>query len=108
MIIRLLRIIITGGVGMAYKIQYSPEAAHRYPAQKHHPRGNLWRWIPIVLVLAAALWMRVKGIPDFLIPGDPTVTRAAAAMMMDELRAGVSPEDAITVFCQEILHGAGL
>lgn len=93
---------------MAYKIQYSPEVAHRYPSKGSCTQIKPGRWVIIVLALAALLWVRAKGIPDFLIPGDPDVTRSAAATMMDEIRAGVPVDDAITVFCKEILHGAGL
>ena len=100
--------MLTGGVGMAYKIQYSPEKAHCYPSVTNHVKFKVGKWVILLLALAAAAWMRVNGIPDFLIPGDPTVTKTAATTMMDELRAGVSVDDAVTTFCKEILHGAGL
>lgn len=93
---------------MAYKIQYSPEKAHCYPSVTNRVKFKVGKWVILLLALAAAAWMRVNGIPDFLIPGDPTVTRTAATTMIDELRAGVSMSDAVTVFCKEILHGAGL
>lgn len=100
--------MVTGGVGMAYKIQYSPEAARRYPSKESRSQIKPGRWIIMILVLAAFIWVRANGVPDFFIPGDPAVTRSAAAMMMDEIRAGVSVDDAITTFCKAILHGAGL
>ena len=92
---------------MSYKIQYTPEVCHRYPLKEKRPQVKWGRWIPFVLLLAAVLGIRLYGIPDFLIPGDPEVTKAAAAMLIDELHAGTSVDDAVTVFCKEVFNGAG-
>ena len=93
---------------MAYKIQYAPENTKRYPQVKKRTKYSYIRLCFIVCALAAAAWIKLHGIPDFLIPGDPTVTKEAAALMVDELKVGASLRDAITVFCKEILHGAGI
>ena len=92
---------------MPYKIQYTPEDCRRYPQKKKRPQVKWGRWIPFVLLLAAVLGIRLYGIPDFLIPGDPEVTKAAAAMLIDELHAGAAVDDAVTVFCKEVFNGAG-
>lgn len=92
---------------MAYKIHYSEDAAKRYPQKtKRHPI-KYGRWVLLMSIIAAALWLRLNGIPDFLIPGDPAVTRQAASAMMENLHSGTGFGDAVTVFCKEILHGAG-
>lgn len=92
---------------MAYKIQYSPETGKRYPQTRKRRHVDAGRWVCLLLIVAAALWLRLNGVPDFLIPGDPDITKAAAAMFVDEIQNGSSVNDAVTVFCKEILHGAG-
>ena len=93
---------------MAYIIAYTPEASNRYPQVKGKRKVNFGKWMGLALLLAAVLWMRLKGIPDFLIPGDAEVTKAAAAAMVDDLQDGISVNDAVTAFCRTILDGAGL
>ena len=58
------------------------------------------------MVVAAVLWMRLYGVPDFLIPGDPEVTKTAASVMVDEIKNGATVGNAITAFCKTILDGA--
>ena len=92
---------------MAYKIQYSPDSARRYPEKMKQQPAKYGRWVMVLTVFAVAMWLRLNGIPDFLIPGDPVVTREAASVMMEQIQDGTALGDAVTVFCQEILHGAG-
>ena len=92
---------------MAYRIQYSPEDKKRYPGVKKRIQVRTGQWVVVLLAFGAALCLRIYGVPDFLIPGDPVVTREAAELMMDQLQNGNSLNDAVTVFCKEILHGAG-
>lgn len=92
---------------MAYKIRYSPETGGRYPQRENRNSIRTGKWVLLLLIIIAAVWLRINGIPDFLIPGDPDVTRAAAASLLSELQNGSSISDAVTVFCKEILHGAG-
>lgn len=92
---------------MAYKIQYNPEDNNRYPKCKNVRPIRWKRWIFAVCIFGAVLWLRQRGIPDFLIPGDPEVTTAAAENMVANLQQGSTVNEAVTVFCREILHGAG-
>ena len=93
---------------MAYKIQYSPETAYRYPQQKEKRNLQTGRWLFLAMILAAAVWLRVKGVPDFLIPGDPEITRNAVQTMVTDNQGGAAINDAVTAFCRTILHGAGV
>lgn len=92
---------------MAYVIQYSPESSDKYPQIKKHNSPKMGGLFLLLIILAAAIWCHLYGIPDFLIPGDPVVTKSAAATMITNLQEGVKVGDAITTFCQQILHGAG-
>ena len=91
---------------MAYKIEYSKESAHRYPQSVKKQREKTGIWILLVGMLVSVLWLRINGIPDWLIPGDPNVTRAAASAFISEMKDGASVNDAITVFCRTVLDGA--
>ena len=92
---------------MAYYIAYSPEAAHRYPQKVRRRTQNKAAWIAIAMVFAAMLWMRVNGIPDWLIPGDPAVTKEAASLFVEEIQDGEGMNGAVTTFCRTVLDGAG-
>ena len=92
---------------MAYKIQYNPEENIRYPKIRKRKPVRWKRWFLSAAILAAILWVRQRGMPDFLILGDPEVTTAAVGNMIVNLQQGSSVNDAVTVFCREILHGAG-
>ena len=92
---------------MSYKIQYTPETAYRYPQNK----AKKFKWGDIAVlfcILAALTWFRFYGIPEFLIPGDPVVTKAAASGFVAQIRSGEPLREAVTVFCKEILIGAGV
>ena len=91
---------------MAYKIQYTPQDAKRYPPVKQRNRGNYWRIWPAVLLLIAVLWLACSGVPDFLIPGDAAVTRRAASEMVSLLKDGAKVQDAVTAFCRQVFDGA--
>jgi len=90
---------------MGYKISYMPENSDRYPqvTRRWHVR---WKKVCIwILVLTAAFWLKVNGVPDFLIPGDPKVTKLAVNIMLTEMRKGEPVEEVVVAFCESILNG---
>lgn len=92
---------------MAYKIQYTPEDNARYPKAK---ANNPFPWKGClfgVCIVCSILLLRRYGIPDILIPGDPEVTTTAARNMVENLQQGSGVNEAVSVFCKEILRGAG-
>ena len=91
---------------MAYKIQYSPDTASRYPQAAVKKPVRIRHWMTAIVAIAAALWIHFYGVPDFLIPGDPEITNAAATAMMGEIKNGAALGDAVTSFCKMILDGA--
>ena len=92
---------------MAYQIQYSPEAFKRYPQAERTQKNYVVKWFCLVFLFVTILWLRINGIPDFLIPGDPVVTKSAMSAFLDKIQSGSSVNDALNVFCHEILYGAG-
>ena len=92
---------------MAYKIQYSSDAARRYPEKTQNSSVKFGRWLLVMAVFVAAVCLRLYGIPDCLIPGDPVVTRQAVSAMMENIQTGTDFGDAVTVFCKKILYAEG-
>lgn len=91
---------------MAYKINYSPEDSHRYP-QVHKKKVIKWnKYYIVLLILAALLYFKQLGIPNFLIPGDAEVTKNAMQEMISDMKSGESLDDALTAFCLDIIHSA--
>ena len=88
---------------MAYKIEYSPEMACRYP-QELKSNGKTKKWLVVGCLVAALLWIRLNGVPDFLIPGNKEVTKEAAGIFVEDLRNGKKVEEAVTEFCKTILN----
>lgn len=96
-----------GGDSMAYKIEYSPESACRYPQMRTRRKEKWGGWFCLAAILGTLLWIRSNGVPDILIPGDPEVTREAAAGFVHDISDGIAVKDAATAFCRAILDGAG-
>ena len=93
---------------MSYIIEYTPELARSYP-QTHRCRTvKPGKMIFLILFITAAIWVRLQGIPDFLIPGDVEITKVAASDFMDHVKSGMQIGEAATVFCKQIIDGAGV
>ena len=93
---------------MAYKVQYSPQEQYRYPSARQKTRPGGWGIWVLIVGLAIAVCVTYRGIPDFLIPGDPEVTKSAAREMISLMKTGTGAYDAIAVFCKQIINGAAL
>ena len=91
---------------MAYQIEYAPDKKYLYPVYKKRRPLFAVKWVPFVLLLAAALYMRLYGIPDFMIPGDAEITKEAATVFMEEIQNGTGVKQAATDFCKMMLDGA--
>lgn len=92
---------------MSYKILYDPELSHKYPPEKEGPA--IVGWIISFLLAAALLFiMSISGVLNhvkyWILPGDPVVTEAAFADLMEGLEAGEPIAEAFTDFCVEILE----
>ena len=91
---------------MAYKIQYTPQDNSRYPMVTRRREIKWGRLVAVIVVAVATLWLINNGVPEILIPGDPQVTKAAAATMIGSMKSGSSMDDAILTFCRQIIDGA--
>ena len=82
---------------MGYRIEYGPRKEHK----------------KVFLILAAAMLLTALFLPrpvleKLLLPGDPQVTKEALGQLVLGLRQGIAPGQAVAVFCQSILRGAGI
>ena len=90
---------------MAYKIQYTPQEQYRYPLKKQKAKPVRWGMWLLVAVLVISTIVACKGVPEFLIPGDPVVTKSAVQEMISQMKAGTDAYDAFAVFCKRIIDG---
>ena len=58
------------------------------------------------LFFAGIRMLGVERVRDFLIPGDPAVTKEAFQKMTDDLRSGTGMSEAFSDFCYVILDHA--
>ena len=87
---------------MAYQIRYEDTAV----IKKTKPQQKIISaWIVslcVVALLAGSL--RLESVQNFLIPGDPEVTKAAFSAFTRNLENGDSFTDAATAFCRQIIQ----
>ena len=89
---------------MAYKIDYIPVGKRRYFA---HHNVSAWLFPTAVILALLAVFFAVsmqRGSTDWLLPGDPTVTKAALTELIEDLKAGEHFGDAVTAFCREVIQ----
>ena len=82
---------------MGYRIEYGLKKGHRKVF-----------WIVAAALLLTALFLPRTVLERLLLPGDPQVTKEALGQLLLGLRQGVAPGQAVAVFCQSILRGAGI
>ncbi len=92
---------------MAYEILYDQELSYKYPVTRSHKRK---RKALLLLFAAFAVLLAIPSvrytIAEYLFPGDLYATKEAVAVLVEDLRQGVPVEDALVVFCREILYGS--
>ena len=91
---------------MSYKINYTPEDIKRYPISAKRQSIKWGKYSVLILGLLAAFWMKMNGVPDFLIPGDPEITRTAVETMVSDMQAGEPVDEAVFAFCKTVIDGA--
>ena len=91
---------------MGYKIQYDSNSLKKYPKvyNKTVNRKRIWITALIILLIIGIVPLYRSGLlKELLIPGDVAITEAAAEMLAENLKGGMPVEEAIRVFCREII-----
>lgn len=100
---------MTRGDQMGYRIEYDP---------KEHTSGKAGVFVRRIQILTAAFfllfvllvrqaWLEgTEILRNTLLPGELSFTRTAFQTMLGDIRQGTSVQEALTVFCQQIIdHG---
>lgn len=103
-------IALQGVDRLGYRIVYDSGTSVKTPIRE--PKSRLLMMICGCLLLFGLLtklfWPAgADKLRSILIPGDPDITTRAASEMVEDLRSGMSVEDAVQAFCREILNEAG-
>ena len=89
---------------MSYKIMYEPEKRHRYPTAAFPSVRRKGLALLLLLTFTIVILLAFGGsIIEFLIPGDPEVTKSAFGNMLEQIRQGDGVTEAFSSFCREIL-----
>lgn len=91
---------------------YCMEYEHGTIRRKKTGRGK-YTAIAVIFLCGAAFFAGIRAvgverIQNFLIPGDPVVTKAAFEKMTDDLRSGTGLSEAFSDFCYVVLDSAEL
>ena len=94
---------------MGYIIRYQHGKIAQHPILRKKRRTALTGISFLIFLLAACLyWPEGREyLKSIFIPGDSAVTVAAMENFSQSLKNGASLRDGFTVFCIEILEGAG-
>ena len=96
---------------MSYRIEYGCAV----PAKFRHPAWGLR--LQILTAVCMILFSLIVGrswpqgremLREYLLAGEPAVTEQAFSGLVQDLSRGMGLEEAMTVFCRQIMdHGAG-
>lgn len=91
---------------MRYSVQYESDKNELYPQVANRKRRTGSYILIGCILLAAVLAVSIfkETIISWIVPGDDQVTIHAAEAMIDQLKDDTSISDAVTAFCEEILH----
>ena len=99
------------GDGMSYRIEYGAAVPQKFQPEKvkRHMRALTALCILLFSLAAGKFWPDGRMVLQrVFLPGEPSVTEQAFSNMISGLHDGLTLEDAVVVFCQEILdHGKG-
>ncbi len=93
---------------MSYCIEYTSGVSKKYPMKTKQKikKQTVIAIVSVVTVALLCLPVVRESVKQLLMPGDPVITEAAFISMVEQLGAGESVYDAVTVFCKEIIQGA--
>lgn len=90
---------------MGYRIDYPSVARHKRVAKQHYPVLILFVFLLAVLLFNTILRDQRTMLLKIIFPGDVAVTMASLENMITQLKAGAPFQDALLVFCQQVIGG---
>lgn len=93
---------------MGYRMEYGTGNQDAVFHRIGNGKKRAWSMVIIVAALLLGGYVYRSEIVNFLLPGDPDVTRKAIRVFVSELREGERATDAFEAFCRTIIHEANL
>ncbi len=90
---------------MGYRIDYQSVGKAKKQKKRHHPALMLAFCLLTILLLNTVLKDQRALLLKIIFPGDVTVTAASLDHMLTQLKAGAPFQDALQVFCQQVIAG---
>ena len=90
---------------MGYRIDYPSVARFKRTATRHHLTLVLTVFLFAVLLFNTILREQRAMLLKMIFPGDVAVTMASLENMLTQLKAGAPFQDALLVFCQQVIGG---
>ncbi len=102
---RLLWNTLSRGDPMGYRIDYQSVSKAKKAKKRHLPFWILSACLLAVLLLNTVLKDQRSMLIKLLFPGDAAVTMASLENMLTQLKAGAPFQDALLVFCRQVIAG---
>ena len=90
---------------MGYRIDYQSVGKEKKQKKRHHPALMLAFCLLTILLLNTVLKDQRALLLKIIFPGDAAVTVASLENMLTQLKAGAPFQDALLVFCRQVIAG---
>ena len=90
---------------MGYRIDYQSVGKAKKQKKRHHPALMLAFCLLTILLLNTYLKDQRALLLKIIFPGDAAVTVASLENMLTQLKAGAPFQDALLVFCRQVIAG---
>ena len=90
---------------MGYRIDYQSVGKAKKQKKRHHPALMLAFCLVTILLLNTFLKDQRALLLKIIFPGDAAVTVASLENMLTQLKAGAPFQDALLVFCRQVIAG---
>lgn len=90
---------------MGYRIDYQTVTSPKKRAKRQHPLRMLALCLLAVLLWNTVLKDQRAMLLKILFPGDAAVTAASLDNMLTQLKAGAPFQEAVLVFCRQVIAG---
>lgn len=90
---------------MGYRIDYQSVSREKKAEKRRHPVLILSACLLAVLLFNTVLKDQRALLLKIIFPGDAAVTAASLDNMLTQLKAGTPFQDALLVFCQQVIAG---
>ena len=101
--------ILQRGDTMSYRIVYGRKSAKKTTIYNTPLTTKpVFAWSVAIVIALIICWggWKYTNVWQYITPGDPNITCPAIENMLNDIRNGTSVSDAVSAFCQEIIHNA--